>query len=33
MRGALNDAAPLYRNAPEAHAVRAAGRQIFARAI
>lgn len=30
MRGALNDAAPLYRNAPEAHAVRAAGRQIFA---
>ncbi|WP_442967416.1 TetR/AcrR family transcriptional regulator [Pseudomonas sp. rhizo66] len=30
MRGALNDAAPLYRNAPEAHAVRAAGRQFFA---
>jgi AcrR family transcriptional regulator len=30
MRGALNDAAPLYRNAPEAHEVRAAGRQIFA---
>ncbi|MHA3735496.1 TetR family transcriptional regulator [Pseudomonas sp. Eth.TT006] len=30
MRGALNDAAPLYRDAPEAHEVRAAGRQIFA---
>ncbi|KHA69796.1 TetR family transcriptional regulator [Pseudomonas chlororaphis] len=30
MRGALNDAAPLYRNAPEAYQVRAAGRQIFA---
>ncbi|WP_460928799.1 TetR family transcriptional regulator [Pseudomonas sp. MC6] len=30
MRGALNDAAPLYRNAPEAHEVRAAGRRIFA---
>jgi len=30
MRGALNDAAPLYRNAPEAQQVRAAGRQIFA---
>ncbi|WP_405123912.1 TetR family transcriptional regulator [Pseudomonas sp. M20] len=30
MRGALNDAAPLYRNAPEAHQVRAAGRRIFA---
>ncbi|MDX9674198.1 MULTISPECIES: TetR family transcriptional regulator [unclassified Pseudomonas] len=29
MRGALNDAAPLYRDAPEAHEVRAAGRQIF----
>ncbi|APC18645.1 TetR family transcriptional regulator [Pseudomonas frederiksbergensis] len=30
MRGALNDAAPLYRDAPQAHEVRAAGRQIFA---
>jgi AcrR family transcriptional regulator len=30
MRGALNDAAPLYRDAPEAHEVRTAGRQIFA---
>jgi AcrR family transcriptional regulator len=30
MRGALNDAAPLYRDAPEAHEVRAAGRRIFA---
>nr|WP_314567367.1 TetR family transcriptional regulator [uncultured Pseudomonas sp.] len=29
MRGALNDAAPLYRDAPEALAVRAAGEQIF----
>lgn len=29
MRGALNDAAPLYRDAPEALAVRAAGQQIF----
>ncbi|MFJ2279976.1 TetR family transcriptional regulator [Pseudomonas sp. NPDC087803] len=30
MRGALNDAAPLYRDAPEAHEVHASGRQIFA---
>ncbi|MBK5529193.1 TetR family transcriptional regulator [Pseudomonas sp. TH08] len=30
MRGALNDAAPLYRDAPEAQEVRASGRQIFA---
>lgn len=29
MRVALNDAAPLYRNAPEAVEVRAAGQQIF----
>jgi len=29
MRVALNDAAPLYRDAPEAHEVRAAGQQIF----
>ncbi len=29
MRGALNDAAPLYRDAPEALEVRAAGRQAF----
>ncbi|QXQ16234.1 TetR family transcriptional regulator [Pseudomonas tolaasii] len=29
MRGALDDAAPLYRNAPEALQVREAGRQIF----
>jgi len=29
MRGALDDAAPLYRNAPEALEVREAGRQIF----
>lgn len=29
MRGALNDAAPLYRDAPEALAVRAAGERIF----
>lgn len=29
MRGALNDAAPIYRNAPEALEVRAAGRQAF----
>jgi len=30
MRGALHDAAPLYRDAPQAHEVRATGRQIFA---
>lgn len=30
MRGALSDAAPLYRDAPEAHEVRAAGKRIFA---
>ncbi|MFJ2482677.1 TetR family transcriptional regulator [Pseudomonas sp. NPDC087598] len=30
MRGALNDAAPLYRDAPEAQEVRASGQQIFA---
>lgn len=30
VRGALNDAAPLYRDAPEACEARAAGRQIFA---
>lgn len=30
MRGALHDAAPLYRDAPEAQQVRAAGRQLFA---
>jgi AcrR family transcriptional regulator len=30
MRGALSDAAPLYRDAPEAHEVRAAGTRIFA---
>ena len=30
MPGALNDAAPLYRDAPEAQQVRASGRQIFA---
>ncbi|TFH80375.1 MULTISPECIES: TetR family transcriptional regulator [Pseudomonas] len=29
MRGALNDAAPLYRDAPEAHEVRAAGKRTF----
>ncbi|HEY0288502.1 MAG TPA: TetR family transcriptional regulator [Pseudomonas sp.] len=29
MRIALSDAAPLYRNAPQAHEVRAAGEQIF----
>ena len=29
MRGALNDAAPLYRDAPEAREVRAAGQQVF----
>ncbi|MDN3224099.1 TetR family transcriptional regulator [Pseudomonas nunensis] len=29
MRVALSDAAPLYRDAPEAHEVRAAGQQIF----
>ncbi|MCU0121754.1 TetR family transcriptional regulator [Pseudomonas sp. B2M1-30] len=29
MRGALHDSAPLYRDAPEAHEVRAAGKQIF----
>ena len=29
MRGALNDAAPIYRDAPEALEVRAAGRQAF----
>jgi len=29
MRVALNDAAPLYRDAPEAHEVRATGEQIF----
>lgn len=29
MRVALSDAAPLYRDAPEAHEVRAAGKQIF----
>ena len=29
MRGALHDAAPLYRDAPEAHAARAAGERIF----
>ncbi|MFJ4192598.1 TetR family transcriptional regulator [Pseudomonas sp. NPDC089534] len=29
MRGALNDAAPLYRDAPEAQEVRAAGKRIF----
>ncbi|KAB0568890.1 TetR/AcrR family transcriptional regulator [Pseudomonas palleroniana] len=31
MRGALHDAAPLYRDAPEAVQVRAAGRQAFQR--
>ncbi|WP_433899710.1 TetR family transcriptional regulator [Pseudomonas sp. PSE1(2024)] len=30
MRSALSDAAPLYRDAPEAHEVRAAGKRIFA---
>ena len=30
MRGALSDAAPLYRDAPQAHEVRAAGKRIFA---
>jgi AcrR family transcriptional regulator len=29
MRGALNDAAPLYRNAPEAHAARASSEKTF----
>lgn len=29
MRGALHDAAPLYRDAPEAREVRAAGQQLF----
>lgn len=29
MRGALNDAAPLYRDAPEAHAARASGKKSF----
>ncbi len=29
MRGALSDAAPLYRDAPEAHEVRAAGKRTF----
>lgn len=29
MRVALSDAAPLYRNAPEAHEVRAGGQQVF----
>lgn len=29
LRGALHDAAPLYRDTPEAHEVRAAGKQIF----
>lgn len=30
MRGALNDAAPLYRDAPQAQEVRATGKRIFA---
>lgn len=29
MRVALSDAAPLYRDAPEAHEVRAGGQQVF----
>ncbi|KRB03389.1 TetR family transcriptional regulator [Lysobacter sp. Root690] len=29
MRGALNDAAPLYRDAPETHAARASGKKTF----